>query len=115
MTTIDDGAFLADDTMVASYELRRRVDADRAARIGKRAFLGNSGIAAPGRAVPKRGARRGALGGAGKSKPGTSWLGSPAGAAAPRRLESRREPHLPAARAAARRPRRCGSSAGSCR
>ena len=48
MTTIDDHAFLADDTMVASYELQggwMRLDR---ARIGKRAFLGNSGIAAAG-------------------------------------------------------------------
>ena len=77
MTTIDDHAFLADDTMVASYELSggwMRLDR---ARIGKRAFLGNSGIAAAGHRLA-RDALVAVLSVAPlKSKPGTSWLGSP--------------------------------------
>ncbi|RZS68824.1 non-ribosomal peptide synthetase-like protein [Agromyces ramosus] len=77
MTTIDDHAFLADDTMVASYELQggwMRLDR---ARIGKRAFLGNSGIAAAGHRLA-RDALVAVLSVAPvKSKPGTSWLGSP--------------------------------------
>ena len=77
MTTIDDHAFLADDTMVASYELQggwMRLDR---ARIGKRAFLGNSGIAAAGHRLA-RDALVAVLSVAPlKSKAGTSWLGSP--------------------------------------
>ena len=77
MTTIDDYAFLADDTMVASYELQggwMRLDR---ARIGKRAFLGNSGIAAAGHRLA-RDALVAVLSVAPlKSKAGTSWLGSP--------------------------------------
>ncbi len=55
MTTVGDGAFLADDTMVASYELGGGWLRIAAARIGKRAFLGNSGMTAAGREVPNRG------------------------------------------------------------
>ncbi|QKT06088.1 amino acid adenylation domain-containing protein [Gordonia sp. X0973] len=76
-TTIDDGAFLADDTMVASYELGGgwlRVDE---ARIGKRAFLGNSGITGPGRKVPKNGLVAVLSATPSKAKSGSSWLGSP--------------------------------------
>ncbi|WP_242910004.1 Pls/PosA family non-ribosomal peptide synthetase [Actinomadura terrae] len=77
MTSVADGAFLADDTMVAPYELgggRMRV---ARARIGKRAFLGNSGMAAPGRKVPK-GGLIGVLSAAPKkAKAGASYLGLP--------------------------------------
>ena len=55
MTTVNDGAFLADDTMVASYELCGGWLRIEPTRIGKRAFLGNSGMAGPGRSVPKNG------------------------------------------------------------
>ncbi len=76
-TTIDNGAFLADDTMVASYELGGgwlRVDE---ARIGKRAFLGNSGITGPGRKVPKNSLVAVLSATPSKAKSGSSWLGSP--------------------------------------
>jgi non-ribosomal peptide synthetase-like protein len=77
MTVVGDNAFLADDTMVGSYELGGgwlRVDV---ARVGKRAFLGNSGMTAPGRTVPNRGLV-GVLSATPKrAKPGTSWLGMP--------------------------------------
>jgi len=77
MTTIGDGAFLADDTMVASYELGGGWLRIAAARVGKRAFLGNSGMTAPGRAVPKRGLV-GVLSSAPKgAKTGSSYLGMP--------------------------------------
>ncbi|MFE0423539.1 Pls/PosA family non-ribosomal peptide synthetase [Streptomyces sp. NPDC058953] len=86
MTTVGDGAFLADDTMVASYELgggRMRI---AAARVGKRAFLGNSGMTAAGRRVPKRGLV-GVLSAAPKrAEAGSSWLGMP-----PIRLRRERE------------------------
>jgi non-ribosomal peptide synthetase-like protein len=54
MTSVGVDAFLADDTMVGSYELGGgwlRVDG---ARVGKRAFLGNSGMTAPRRPVTTR-------------------------------------------------------------
>jgi non-ribosomal peptide synthetase-like protein len=77
MTTVGDGAFLADDTMVASYELGGGWLRIAEARIGKRAFLGNSGMTAPGRAVPKRGLV-GVLSSTPKrAKAGSSWLGMP--------------------------------------
>ena len=49
------GAFLADDTLVGGYELGGGWLRVERVKIGKRAFLGNSGMAAPGRRVPKRG------------------------------------------------------------
>ncbi len=78
MTTIGDGAFLADDTMVASYELGGGWMKIAPAKIGKRSFLGNSGMTAAGRNVPKNSlvAVLSATPPA-KAKSGTSWLGSP--------------------------------------
>ncbi|WP_249353900.1 Pls/PosA family non-ribosomal peptide synthetase [Microbacterium sp. 2FI] len=78
MTTIDDGAFLADDTMVATYELKGGWMRLAHARIGKRAFLGNSGMAGPGHRVPRDGLVAVLSVAPEKSKPGSSWLGSPA-------------------------------------
>ncbi|MEV4620709.1 Pls/PosA family non-ribosomal peptide synthetase [Asanoa sp. NPDC049573] len=77
MTTVGDGAFLADDTMVASYELGGGWLRIGAARVGKGAFLGNSGMTAPGRAVPNRGLV-GVLSATPKrAKAGSSYLGMP--------------------------------------
>jgi non-ribosomal peptide synthetase-like protein len=77
MTTVGDGAFLADDTMVASYELGGGWLRLAHARVGKRAFLGNSGMTAAGRSVPKRGLV-GVLSSAPKrAKRGSSYLGMP--------------------------------------
>ena len=78
MTRIEDGAFLADDTMVASYELRGGWMRIGSVRIGKRAFLGNSGMAAPGHKVPRDGLVAVLSSAPAKAKPGSSWLGSPA-------------------------------------
>ncbi|AGZ41387.1 Pls/PosA family non-ribosomal peptide synthetase [Actinoplanes friuliensis] len=77
MTTVDDGAFLADDTMVATYELSHGWLRVAPARIGKQAFLGNSGMAAPGRNVPKRGLVGVLSSAPRKAKKGSSWLGAP--------------------------------------
>ncbi|MGH3859528.1 Pls/PosA family non-ribosomal peptide synthetase [Actinokineospora sp.] len=77
LTTVDDGAFLADDTMIGSYELgggRLRI---AHARVGKRAFLGNSGMTAPGRKVPKRGLVGVLSSTPKKAKAGSSYLGMP--------------------------------------
>ncbi|MFI5496027.1 Pls/PosA family non-ribosomal peptide synthetase [Actinoplanes sp. NPDC051859] len=77
MTTVADGAFLADDTMVATYELSHGWLRVAPARIGKQAFLGNSGMAAPGRSVPKRGLVGVLSSAPHKAKKGSSWLGAP--------------------------------------
>ncbi|WP_448061705.1 Pls/PosA family non-ribosomal peptide synthetase [Cellulomonas hominis] len=77
MTTVGEGAFLADDTLVGSYELGRGWLRIERAKVGKRAFLGNSGMIAPGRSVPKRGLVAVLSATPERAKAGTSWLGSP--------------------------------------
>jgi non-ribosomal peptide synthetase-like protein len=77
MTTVGDAAFLADDTMIASYELGGgwlRIDE---ARIGARAFLGNSGMTAAGRKVPRDGLVGVLSAAPKKAKKGGSYLGMP--------------------------------------
>ncbi|CQD23420.1 non-ribosomal peptide synthetase [Mycolicibacterium conceptionense] len=76
-TEVQDGAFLADDTMVASYELGGGWIHVAKATIGKRAFLGNSGITQPGRKVPNDGLVAVLSATPHKAKAGSSWLGSP--------------------------------------
>ncbi|GGC76151.1 amino acid adenylation domain-containing protein [Hoyosella rhizosphaerae] len=76
-TTIADGAFLADDTLVAAYELGHGWIRIGPTKIGKRAFLGNSGMASPGRKVPKNGLVAVLSAVPAKAKRGSSWLGSP--------------------------------------
>ncbi|BBX19979.1 amino acid adenylation protein [Mycolicibacterium duvalii] len=76
-TVVDDGAFLADDTMVASYELGGGWIHVARATVGKRAFLGNSGITQPGRRVPDDGLVAVLSATPTKAKTGSSWLGSP--------------------------------------
>ncbi|MDX1889836.1 Pls/PosA family non-ribosomal peptide synthetase [Mycolicibacterium sp. 050158] len=76
-TVVEDGAFLADDTMVASYELGGGWIHVATATIGKRAFLGNSGITQPGRRVPTDGLVAVLSATPHKAKAGSSWLGSP--------------------------------------
>ncbi len=79
LTSVGDGAFLADDTLIGGYELGGgwlRVDD---VKIGKRAFVGNSGMAAPGRKVPKASlvAVLSAAPRRADAKSGASWIGSP--------------------------------------
>ncbi|WP_025349944.1 Pls/PosA family non-ribosomal peptide synthetase [Nocardia nova] len=76
-TKVADGAFLADDTMVAGYELGGGWMHIGGAKVGKRAFLGNSGMTAPGRRVPKNGLVAVLSAAPEKAKAGSSWLGSP--------------------------------------
>ena len=76
-TVVEDGAFLADDTMVASYELGGGWIHIAKATVGKRAFLGNSGITQPGRRVPDDGLVAVLSAAPPKAKSGSSWLGSP--------------------------------------
>ncbi|MFV0459734.1 MAG: Pls/PosA family non-ribosomal peptide synthetase [Actinomycetales bacterium] len=77
MTSVGEGAFLADDTMIASYELSHGWLRIERAKVGKRAFLGNSGMTAPGRRVPKHGLVAVLSSAPPKAKKGTSWVGSP--------------------------------------
>ncbi|MGW0333627.1 Pls/PosA family non-ribosomal peptide synthetase [Streptomyces sp. NPDC003011] len=77
LTTVGEGAFLADDTLTAPYELGGGWMRIGRAEIGRRAFLGNSGMTAPGRSVPD-----GGLVGVGSATPknakkGSSYLGLP--------------------------------------
>jgi non-ribosomal peptide synthetase-like protein len=79
LTEVREGAFLADDTLLGGYELGGgwlRIDR---VRVGKHAFVGNSGMTAPGRKVPKEGlvAVLSAAPRRAKAKAGTSWIGSP--------------------------------------
>ncbi|MBC8091874.1 MAG: amino acid adenylation protein, partial [Pseudonocardia sp.] len=77
MTTVADGAFLADDTMVGTYELAGGWLHVAPSRIGKQAFLGNSGMTAGGRSVPNRGLVGVLSSTPRKAKKGSSWLGLP--------------------------------------
>ncbi|TQM43584.1 Pls/PosA family non-ribosomal peptide synthetase [Pseudonocardia cypriaca] len=77
MTTVADGAFLADDTMVGTYELSGGWMHVAPSRVGKQAFLGNSGMTAPGRSVPDRGLVGVLSAAPRKAKKGSSWLGLP--------------------------------------
>ncbi|MET9732389.1 Pls/PosA family non-ribosomal peptide synthetase [Streptomyces sp. NPDC006458] len=77
LTTVGEGAFLADDTLTAPYELGRGWMRIGRAEIGRRAFLGNSGMTAPGRSVPEGGLVGVLSATPKKAKRGTSYLGLP--------------------------------------
>ena len=63
--------------MVASYELGGGWIHVATATVGKRAFLGNSGITQPGRRVPDDGLVAVLSAAPRKAKAGSSWLGKP--------------------------------------
>ncbi len=79
LVRVNDHAFLADDTLVGSYELGGGWIRVERVKVGKRAFVGNSGMLAPGRRVPKRSlvAVLSAAPQRGKAKAGDSYIGSP--------------------------------------
>lgn len=77
MMRLKDGAFLADDTMVAPYELGGGWVRIATAKVGRRAFLGNSGMTAPGRTVPKNGLVAVLSATPNRTRAGSSYLGSP--------------------------------------
>jgi non-ribosomal peptide synthetase-like protein len=79
LTVVNDQAFLADDTLIGSYELGGGWLRVERVKIGKRAFVGNSGMAAAGRKVPKQSlvAVLSAAPRRKHAKAGSSWLGSP--------------------------------------
>ena len=79
LTQVNDQSFLADDTLIGGYELGGGWLRVERVKIGKRAFVGNSGMAAPGRRVPKA-SLVAVLSAAPRRKTahaGESWLGSP--------------------------------------
>jgi len=78
-THVNDDAFLADDTLIGCYELGGGWMRVEHVKIGRRAFVGNSGMAAPGRKVPKAAlvAVLSAAPARASAKAGTSWMGSP--------------------------------------
>ncbi|HEY3016023.1 MAG TPA: amino acid adenylation domain-containing protein, partial [Nocardioides sp.] len=78
-TWVNDDAFLADDTLVGGYELGGGWIRVEHVKIGKRAFVGNSGMTAPGRRVPKE-SLVAVLSAAPRrtvAKAHSSWMGSP--------------------------------------
>ncbi|WP_420175619.1 Pls/PosA family non-ribosomal peptide synthetase [Luteococcus sp. OSA5] len=79
MTSVGAGAFLADDTLIGGYELGGGWLRIERVKVGKGAFVGNSGMTAPGRKVPKRSlvAVLSAAPRRKKAKAGQSWVGSP--------------------------------------
>ncbi|MFD8934307.1 Pls/PosA family non-ribosomal peptide synthetase [Streptomyces sp. NPDC059578] len=77
LTTVGEGAFLADDTLTAPFELGGGWVRIGRARIGRRAFLGNSGMTAPGRRVPDGGLVGVLSATPKKAKKGSSYLGLP--------------------------------------
>ena len=79
LTQVNDESFLADDTLIGGYELGGGWLRVERVKIGKRAFVGNSGMAAPGRKVPKASlvAVLSAAPRRSQAKTGESWLGSP--------------------------------------
>ncbi|GAA5160524.1 Pls/PosA family non-ribosomal peptide synthetase [Ornithinimicrobium tianjinense] len=79
MVQVNDHAFLADDTLVGCYELAGGWIRVEPVKIGKRAFVGNSGMVSAGRKVSKESlvAVLSATPLTRKVKAGTSWLGSP--------------------------------------
>ena len=77
LTTVGEGAFLADDTLTAPYELGGGWMRIGRAEIGRRAFLGNSGMTAPGRSVPDGGLVGVLSATPKKARKGSSYLGLP--------------------------------------
>ncbi|WP_109473665.1 Pls/PosA family non-ribosomal peptide synthetase [Ornithinimicrobium cavernae] len=76
---INDHAFLADDTLIGCYELGGGWIRVEQVKIGKRAFVGNSGMVSAGRRVPRE-SLVAVLSAAPQRKAisrGSSWLGSP--------------------------------------
>ncbi|WJZ18875.1 Pls/PosA family non-ribosomal peptide synthetase [Corynebacterium guangdongense] len=77
LTEIKDGAFLADDTLVGGYELGGGWMLTGETKIGKRSFVGNSGITSPGRKLAKNSLVAVQSSTPKKAKAGANWWGSP--------------------------------------
>ena len=75
---VDDHAFLADDTLIAPFEIRGGWLRLGPAHVGKRAFVGNSGIVGPFRRVADESLIGVHSDTPPRTSPGDSWLGRPA-------------------------------------
>ena len=79
LAQVNDHAFLADDTLIGGYELSHGWMRVERVKVGKRAFVGNSGMVSSGRKVPRE-ALVAVLSAAPRRKSvkaGSSYLGSP--------------------------------------
>ncbi|ALC06797.1 hypothetical protein CDES_12235 [Corynebacterium deserti GIMN1.010] len=77
LAEIREGAFLADDTLIGGYELGNGWLLSGETRIGKRSFLGNSGIAGPERKLGKNSLVAVLSSTPKKAKANSNWWGSP--------------------------------------
>src|SRR5699024_12089567 len=77
-TEVKDGAFLADDTLIGGYELGGGWMSSGLAKVGKRSFVGNSCITAPGRKLAKNSLVAAPSTTPKKTKAGADSWGSPA-------------------------------------
>lgn len=77
LVEVRDGAFLADDTLIGGYELGGGWMLSGETRIGKRSFVGNSGIAGPERKLGKNSLVAVLSSTPKKAKAGSNWWGSP--------------------------------------
>ncbi|APT85507.1 Pls/PosA family non-ribosomal peptide synthetase [Corynebacterium aquilae] len=77
LTDVRDESFLADDTMVGGYEVGNGWLKTGAVRVGRRSFVGNSGMVAPGRKVRKNSLVAVLSSAPKKAKAGSNWMGSP--------------------------------------
>ncbi|MGD7001482.1 Pls/PosA family non-ribosomal peptide synthetase [Corynebacterium halotolerans] len=77
LSEIRDGAFLADDTMLGGYELGGGWMLAGQSRVGKRSFVGNSGITGPGRKLAKNSLVAVLSSTPKKTKSNANWWGSP--------------------------------------
>ncbi|WP_230420511.1 Pls/PosA family non-ribosomal peptide synthetase [Catenulispora pinistramenti] len=75
---VDDHAFLADDTLIAPFEIRGGWLRLGPAYVGKRAFVGNSGMVGPFRRVADESLIGVHSDTPARTSPGDSWLGRPA-------------------------------------
>jgi len=73
----EDGSFLADDTQVAPYEVGGGWVLLGRSSIGRRSFVGNSGIVSPGRHVPDNSLIAVLSSAPSRADAGSSWLGRP--------------------------------------
>ncbi|SES17195.1 Pls/PosA family non-ribosomal peptide synthetase [Corynebacterium cystitidis] len=77
LSDVKEGAFLADDTMIGGYELGGGWMMTGDTTVGKRSFVGNSGITAPGRKLAKNSLVAVLSSTPKKAKAGSNWWGSP--------------------------------------
>lgn len=77
LADVRDGAFLADDTLVGGYELGGGWLLTGQSKVGKRSFVGNSGITGPGRKLSKNSLVAVLSSTPKKTKSNANWWGSP--------------------------------------